>query len=101
MAVRSVAKNVVELPMAAGTGGDAKGVVDHAWIVAVDNAVGTVKCVAEDPNVSPVRERDGVGSIRPLPAEGFPGLGRKGRLAWSRRSVCMRREQEGRDDGKK
>ena len=71
----------MELPMAAITGGDAKGVVDHEGIVAVYNAVGTVECVAEDPNVAPVRERDGVCSIRALPAEVLACLRRKGNLA--------------------
>ena len=85
--------------MAAATGGDGNGVANHLGVVAVHNPVGTVERVAEDPHVAPVRERDGIGRIPTLPAEVFP-IPRKGRIAWSRRSVCMRREQEDRDDGK-
>src|ERR1700733_7400082 len=89
-----MAETVAELPVTAAAGGNAKGVVDHEGVVAVYNAVGTVECVAEDPDVAPVRERDGVGSVRTLPAEGFAGLGRKARVARRRRPVRMRCKEE-------
>ena len=47
--------DVFEVPVAVGVaGGDAEAVVDLAWIVAGDDAVGAVESVAEDPDVAAI-----------------------------------------------
>lgn len=71
------ANDIMKSPVAVFAGGDAETIADHPGNILVDDTLFTVKGIAEDPYVSPIVERDGVGSIGTEPSVGLSQLQRK------------------------